>query len=112
MQQLPGSEIRLLFMFSLTLLLLLQFGIALLHHHHQGSYCDHSDQFHHVTIEAPCPGKVTRQSKLPVIFTAVIPPTVNICSPTIIVSMHCILVVRSLMKSCERSSSHDRAPPV
>ncbi|WP_214172945.1 hypothetical protein [Geoanaerobacter pelophilus] len=92
-------------------LLLVQFGIALLHHHYQGSYYDQKDQFHHLTTEAPCQGKVAAQSNLPSVFPADTPAKTIISSPNIIVTIQNILPCSLLPKAHQRCSSHDRAPP-
>jgi hypothetical protein len=114
MRQSTNSKMQLLFMLALTMLLLAQFGVALLHHHHQGSYYDHKDQFHHVTIEAPCPGKVSvrpiPESNRPNLTSAVIahhaflkrPAVLFVSPPT---------SVRLRRKPRAAGSAHDRAPP-
>ena len=118
MRQSPNSKMQLFFMLSLTLLLLLQLGMALLHHHHEGSYYDHKDQFHHVTIETPCPGKVTvtaaskTESNAPApLVGAVIPHQAPLEPPAIFVPLSPPTPVRHQLESRAASSSRDRAPP-
>jgi len=115
MRQSTYSKMQLFFMLSPTLLLLAQFGVALLHHHHPGSYYDHKDQFHHVTIEAPCPGKVSvrsiPESNRPIITSAVIAHQVFLGRSTVLVSLSPPTLVRLRPKSRAAPSTHDRAPP-
>jgi len=97
-------------MFPLALLLL-QLGIALLHHHHQGSYYDNDDQFHHISAESSCPGKIIAQLNPQHLFPAVIPskPFVKIIARY--VSIQHMLTVPPLIHTCILQPSHDRAPP-
>jgi len=115
MRQSTNSKMLLFFMLALTLLLLAQFGVALLHHHHQGSYYDHKDQFHHVTIEAPCPDKVSVQpipeSNSPILTSAVIAHQVFLKRSTVLVSLSPPTLVRLRHKPRAAGSAHDRAPP-
>jgi|GEM_PF-5659744 len=40
-------------LFLALVLLQLQFGITLLHHHHDNSYYDHKDPTHHICADTP-----------------------------------------------------------
>jgi hypothetical protein len=115
MPLLPSRKAPLFFMFLLTLLLVLQCGIALLHYHHRGSYYDDKDHFHQISAESPAPDKWTTltnpQSKAPITLSVVCPANLHDIRPWYVFSPHSIPPVRSLMKSCAGSSPQGRAPP-
>ena len=118
MRQSPNSKMQLFFTLSLTLLLLVQFGVALLHHHHEGSYYDQKDQFHHVTLEAPSPSKVTvavpskTDSNAPTaVVAAVLTLQAPLERPANLLRLSPPTPVSHRLESRAASSSHDRAPP-
>jgi hypothetical protein len=113
MRLVRGSAIHLFILVPLVLLLL-QTGMVLLHHHFDDTYYDHGDHLHKLSALVTCPGKITGQNDRNKLTTAEISPSRSDLVPPSPALPHIKLAapIYPVIATHPASSLHERASPI